>query len=157
MGYSACPSGILLERSRERPAEVSNPNALRRQLRDGQWSLVIGKLADRLSKATDLSKVDRNEVNRVINYLQAHGEAGRLDYPKFKLMGLPLGSGSIESAIRRVVNLRMKNNGTFWRIRKAEKTQAKQEMKLNRKQAMPNVDESPRPKSDARQKLRKTQ
>jgi hypothetical protein len=143
-------------------------------LRDGQWSLVIGKLADRLSKATDLSKVDRNEVNQVINHLQAHGEAGRLDYPKFKLMGLPLGSGSIESAIRRVVNLRMKNNGTFWRIRKAEKmlavrasilsrrwdadrTEAKREMKLNRKQAMPNVDESPRPKSDARQKLRKTQ
>jgi len=163
-----------LERSRELPAEVSNPNELRSQLRDGQWSLVIGKLADRLSKATDLSKVDRNEVNRVINYLQSHGEAGRLEYPKFKLMGLPLGSGSIESAIRRVVNLRMKNNGTFWRIRKAEKmlavrasilsgrwdadrTLAKHAMKLNRKQAMPNLDESPRPKSDARQKLRKTQ
>jgi len=35
-------------------------------------------------------------------------------------MGLPLGSGAIESAIRRVVNLRMKSNGIFWRIDRGE-------------------------------------
>ncbi len=117
--------------------------------------------------------MDRNEVNRVIQYIRGHGETGRLDYPTFKLMGLPLGSGSIESAIRRVVNLRMKNNGTFWRIENAEKILAlrasvlsgrwdddrartKQAMKQNRKQAFPKLDDSPKPRSDARQHAAKT-
>ena len=35
-------------------------------------------------------------------------------------MGLRMGSGSIESAIRPVVNLRMKNNGAIWRLAKVE-------------------------------------
>ena len=29
-------------------------------------------------------------------------------------MGLPLGSGAIESAVRRVVNLRLKGNAKYW-------------------------------------------
>ena len=35
-------------------------------------------------------------------------------------LGLPLGSGAIESGIRRVINLRLKNNGMFWREKHAE-------------------------------------
>ena len=35
-------------------------------------------------------------------------------YPEFRKMRLPIGSGAVESAIRRVVNLRMKGNGIFW-------------------------------------------
>ncbi len=153
--------------------EPSNSNELRSRLRDGQWSHVVEVLTTRLSQAEDLSSADRSEIKRVIEYIRSHGEARRLDYPKFKLMGLPLGSGSIESAIRRVINLRMKNSGTFWRIQKAEKiltirssilsgrwdddrTAVKYEMKRNRKQALPKLDESPRLKSDARQKTQKS-
>jgi len=33
---------------------------------------------------------------------------------------LPIGSGSVESAIRRVVNLRIKGAGIFWRFENAE-------------------------------------
>lgn len=155
-------------------SEASNSNELRSRLRDGQWSHVVEVLTARLNLAEDLSAADRSEIKRVIEYIRSHGEARRLDYPKFKLMGLPLGSGSIESAIRRVINLRMKNSGTFWRIQKAEKilairssilsgrwdderTAVKYEMKRNRKQALPKLDESPRPKSDARQKTQKSQ
>jgi len=165
-----------LERSSEAVLDgaMESQKRLRTQLRDGQWHTVVEVLGDLLSQCKDLSTADRNEVNRVIGYIRGHGEAGRLDFAKFKLMGVPLGSGSIESAIRRVVNLRMKNNGTFWRIGKAERmlavrasilsgrwdddrAQAKHQMKLNRKQAMPKLDESPRPKTDARQKRQKTQ
>ena len=53
-------------------------------------------------------------------YLNKHGEAGRLQYPTFRKLGLPLGSGAIESSIRRVINLRLKNNGMFWRVKHAE-------------------------------------
>ena len=48
------------------------------------------------------------------------GEAGRLKYPTFRGLGLPLGSGAIESNIRRVVNLRLKGNAIYWREENAE-------------------------------------
>jgi len=38
-----------------------------------------------------------------------------LKYPTFRSLGLPLGSGAIESHIRRVVNLRLKGNSIYWR------------------------------------------
>ncbi len=33
---------------------------------------------------------------------------------------MPIGSGAIESTIRRVINLRMKGNGIYWREENAE-------------------------------------
>ncbi|MBX3271115.1 MAG: hypothetical protein KF729_12690 [Sandaracinaceae bacterium] len=38
----------------------------------------------------------------------------RMHYRAFQVANVPIGSGAIESAIRRVVNLRMKGNGAFW-------------------------------------------
>jgi hypothetical protein len=40
--------------------------------------------------------------------------AQRLQYQHFHSQGLPCGSGSVESAIQRVINLRLKAPGTFW-------------------------------------------
>ena len=48
------------------------------------------------------------------------GEAGRLSYVQFRKVGLPIGSGGIESSIRRVINLRLKSNGMFWGDPQAE-------------------------------------
>src|SRR5262249_31661781 len=47
-------------------------------------------------------------------YLDKHLEAGHLDYDEMQRRGLPIGSGAIESAIRRVVNQRLKGNGLMW-------------------------------------------
>jgi hypothetical protein len=84
-------------------------------LRNGQWRRVVEEL-------TGLAEMDaENEKARTeIAYLRKHGEAGRLQYPTFRQGGLPLGSGAIESGIRRVINLRLKNNGMFWREAHAE-------------------------------------
>ncbi len=78
-------------------------------LRNGQWRRVVEEL-------TGLAKVDarNDDVLTEIAYLRKHGEAGRLQYPTFRKLGLPLGSGAIESSIRRVINLRLKSNGMFW-------------------------------------------
>ena len=38
----------------------------------------------------------------------------------FKRRGLPFGSGAVESTIRRVVNLRLKSNATYWLEENAE-------------------------------------
>jgi len=82
---------------------------LRTRLRNGEWSYVVKELqmfADDDPQNTDLQTE--------LSYLQRHGEAGRLNYADFRSRGLPLGSGAIESSIRRVINMRLKGNGIFW-------------------------------------------
>ncbi len=44
----------------------------------------------------------------------------RMQYQAFEEQNVPCGSGSVESAIRRVINLRLKAPGTFWKIEMAE-------------------------------------
>ena len=43
-----------------------------------------------------------------------------LPYDWFGYRGRPLGSGAVESAIRRVINLRLKGNGIYWKEENAE-------------------------------------
>lgn len=52
------------------------------------------------------------EVNKHRDYFVRGAE--RMQYAQFKKRGLPLGSGAIESAIRMIVNMRLKAPGTFW-------------------------------------------
>ncbi len=60
------------------------------------------------------------ELNTEIAYLRRHGEAGHLSYVRYRQLGLPCGSGAIESSIRRVINLRLKSNAMFWKSAHAE-------------------------------------
>ena len=75
-----------------------------------------------VEELSDLAADDRNneKMQTEIAYLQKHGDAGRLSYAHFRKVGLPIGSGAIESSIRRVINLRLKSNGTFWGEPQAE-------------------------------------
>jgi hypothetical protein len=54
------------------------------------------------------------------DYLLRNAAAGRLNYGGVRSLGLPIGSGTMESAIRRVVNLRMKGASIFWDEEHAE-------------------------------------
>jgi hypothetical protein len=54
------------------------------------------------------------------DYLLGHARGGRLDYAKARRAKLPMGSGTMESAIRRVVNLRLKGASIFWTEEHAE-------------------------------------
>jgi hypothetical protein len=53
-----------------------------------------------------------------IEFLDKH--EAHLRYDWFQYRGRPLGSGAVESAIRRVINLRLKGNGIDWREENAE-------------------------------------
>ena len=55
-----------------------------------------------------------------MRYLRKHSDAGRLRYDCFRCRGLPIGSGAIESTIRRVINLRLKGNSIYWTEDNAE-------------------------------------
>jgi len=90
---------------------------LRKWLKCGSWRKVVEELI-RLGGEADIA--EDSPLWTEIGYLNRHGEEGHLDYATFRRRGLPLGSGAIESAIRRVINLRMKGNSIFWKEENAE-------------------------------------
>src|SRR5215472_2652898 len=51
-------------------------------------------------------------ISRALGYLETH--AHRMRYVTLEARKLPIGSGQVESAVRRVVNLRFKAPGSFW-------------------------------------------
>ena len=83
---------------------------LRVLLKAGQSQVVIEDL-----EALAEGQPDDAPVWREIGYLSRHSEAGRLRYNCFRCRGVPLGSGAIESTIRRVINLRLKGTSIFWK------------------------------------------
>jgi hypothetical protein len=90
---------------------------LRKWLKQGAWEKVVRELLDRMLQAGLGEDAD---VWTEINYLERHGKEGHLDYARFRRRKLPVGSGAIESVIRRVINLRMKGNSISWKVENAE-------------------------------------
>lgn len=88
---------------------------LRRRLRAGQAYHVTAELS-LLAENLDLDA----PAWVSIRFLEKHAQAGHLRYRECRRRGLPTGSGAIESAIRRVVNLRLKGNGLLWYADNAE-------------------------------------
>lgn len=92
-------------------------NKLRKWLKQGGWKKVYNEIMNLLLLA---NLADESAVLTELDYLWRHGEAGHLDYATFRRRGVPMGSGAIESAVRRVINLRMKGNSIFWEEENAE-------------------------------------
>ena len=66
-----------------------------------------------------LGKTRRGKkMKAALNYFEAHTD--HMQYALLDEMKLPVGSGQVESAVRRVINLRFKSNGTFWKEETAE-------------------------------------
>jgi hypothetical protein len=84
----------------------------RKWMSKGKVGMVIAELAAGPDKVED--------VATELRYLEKHYFAGHMDYAQFRRQGIPLGSGAIESAIRRVVNLRLKGCGLLWCEENAE-------------------------------------
>ena len=59
-------------------------------------------------------------LKRERDYFKRNGGKGRMDYARVASLKLPIGSGAIESAIRRVVNLRLKGPSIYWHKTSAE-------------------------------------
>lgn len=97
--------------------EERNPlyRELRSRLRNGRWQSVVDDLSELQNSEKPIAELDTE-----ISYLRRHGEAGRLMYVRYKQLGIPGGSGAIESGIRRVINLRLKSNAMFWKSHHAE-------------------------------------
>jgi hypothetical protein len=88
---------------------------LRRLLKEGKSRDVIAEL-----KMLAVGQDEDSSAWREIRYLTKHSDAGRLRYNCFRCRGVPMGSGAIESTIRRVLNLRLKGSGIYWTEDNAE-------------------------------------
>ncbi len=80
----------------------------------GDISKIVSEIK-RLFKMRASSKI----MKKLKSYFISN--SNRMQYKHNLLMKLPIGSGVIESAIRRVVNLRLKSPGSFWNLKFAEK------------------------------------
>ena len=92
----------------------------KKPLKQKQWVkackglLMNGKVEGFIKKLkTDTKSFRGKKVTVERNYFI--NNQARLGYKVATDMGLPLGSGAIESSIRRVVNLRLKGNSIFWK------------------------------------------
>jgi hypothetical protein len=110
-----------VERLHKIAAEMKGWNAKERT----QW---VGRMK-RILRRGEAEKIyaERTQVRRgpgskavrqLFDYFETHKE--RMRYGDFKRRRIPLGSGGVESAVRRIVNLRMKGNGIFWLLENAE-------------------------------------
>ena len=88
---------------------------LRGLLKEGKSRDVIAEL-----EVLAVGQDEDSSVWREIRYLTKHSDAGRLRYNCFRCRRVPMGSGAIESTIRRVLNLRMKGSGIYWTEDNAE-------------------------------------
>jgi hypothetical protein len=88
---------------------------MRRWLRRGWPGLVVEEL-----EARGAQRGWPEALAQPLGYVTKHLEAGHLAYGQFRQQGLPLGSGAVESAIRRVINLRLKGPGLTWLAANAE-------------------------------------
>ena len=86
---------------------------MRRRLKHGQVESII-KEARTLARGRNASKILTE-----VKYFESRREMMR--YDEFRRRGIPQGSGAVESAIRRVVNLRLKGPSIFWRGPNAER------------------------------------
>jgi len=86
---------------------------LRSFLSQGQIQKVIQQIRCRMPGKNSLPDVEKE-----LRYFERYQDHMRYRY--FRRQKVPIGSGAIESAIRRVINLRLKAPGTFWKEDTAE-------------------------------------
>ena len=88
------------------------------RLRELLWNGDIDGIADLvLERLPNKRKALKAALKKLKEYFADHS---RFQYKMFRDNGLPTGSGTVESAIRRVINLRIKGTGLFWNREHAE-------------------------------------
>ncbi len=84
---------------------------VRHQLRHGEAESVIAQLALAINFRSFPTNV-HNTLRHVPDYLETHRD--QIKYDHFKALGLPLGSGMVESACKWLIQQRFKGVGMRW-------------------------------------------
>ena len=84
---------------------------MRHKLRHGKSDEVLATIKSLLD-LKDLSDSTRKTLTNLYNYLDSHRD--HIDYARFKKLGLPIGSGLVESACKWLIQQRFKGVGMRW-------------------------------------------
>ncbi len=84
-------------------------SSLIQELKKQLWNGQIAQLSKRVKQ---LGKGNLPKVNSLLNYFCKRAKL--FNYSRLKELNLPCGSGIVESAIRRIINLRFKSPSSFW-------------------------------------------
>lgn len=82
------------------------------------WEGNLKELKKDIRKYISYPKNRKEALKKFNNYFVKN--SSRMQYANFNRLKLPTGSGCVESAIRRVINLRLKSPGSFWKLKNAE-------------------------------------
>lgn len=96
-------------------------NSLDKEKKEDAYELLYqGKIKEliELVKPNSLPGFKKKNRDKLSSYFERNQD--RMQYKQMQESGLPIGSGHVESAIRRVVNLRIKSSSSFWYEKNAE-------------------------------------
>jgi hypothetical protein len=102
----ACGKALLGD---DDPGLASWQRRIKELVYAGAVETLIDELMDCTLEATDAQLA---ALNQVVGYYRHNSM--RMDYPRYRAMGLPIGSGIVESAHRHVLQRRMKLAGQHW-------------------------------------------
>lgn len=88
------------------------------QWKNDLWQGNLAAIKGQIRELIKSPKKNKEAMKKFKNYFEKNNH--RMQYNTFREKGLPTGSGCVESAIRRVINLRLKAPGTFWKRETAE-------------------------------------
>ena len=83
------------------------------KLNRGRVERVVAELRDFPTRKPEL----RDAIRIKADYFERNRH--RMRYPKFRKLGLFIGSGVIEAGCRQVIGYRLKQSGMFWTVRGA--------------------------------------
>jgi hypothetical protein len=101
------PESLLSKKMSEIIADLKN------SLWNGEHNEILSQIHSLIESPAKRKKA----LKRFKNYFSDISH--RMQFSTFRNLGLPTGSGCVESAVRRVINLRLKSPGIFWKARTA--------------------------------------
>lgn len=87
-------------------------NRLRERVGEMLWHGDIDAIEQLVEKNIKGTRLRKKALKKLKEYF---GDHSKFQYATLKNRNIPVGSGAVESAIRRVINLRIKSPGMFWK------------------------------------------
>lgn len=89
-----------------------------KERKDELWAGNVSAVVTALRKLRSRRKGAQEEIRLFKQYLHTHDQ--RMRYQEFREKGVPVGSGTVESACKNLVGSRMKRGGMRWKVERAE-------------------------------------
>ena len=88
------------------------------ELQSWPWRGQIDKIEAFIIERLHRKRQKRKALKKLNDYF---GDGSQFQYQNYRDAGIPIGSGTVESAIRRVINLRIESSGQFWKLENVER------------------------------------